>query len=401
MSIDFKLLVEQIIIEQFDINLPLKQYFTELLRFKPEYKLSIPEEINEEAFFFQLLDLAWRINYGSGYSSATDTEIARYRTFWPILDFLCEELFSSLNTKNNQDLKNLDVNLDLNTLLTKSGKPGINVNNILNLIQKLQTPQNYSIKNRRINAVKNSTNSLAGDKYKNSTPLNGVLEAIRVVKGYNENQVNDIMKFPRKYDLPATIKLTELMPIRRISQSLYLFYVNKLKNPLYTPIVQALIPELASLSVDQVNSAIDHSVGQSSPEVRSLQKDYEDFLNGKSKLLVKLVAESLTKEAISGTELAKRAAMMRQSSKTANISTTPSTTQNKQKTWKPTNQPIITTVKDFSQGMGTDQYVQDAYKDFYNSLTRGSVPTGWQTAGRVVKGILGGLQDLGSTLERI
>lgn len=399
-NIDFKYLVELLLTEQNVSEQSLYQYIINLLQTIPEYKLAIPNEINEETFVQNLIDLGWRIKYGTGYNSATNSEIARYRSFWPIVDFVIDVL-SNVKTR---DLKEIDFNQNLNTILTKIGKDNINVDTLVKTAQTLNAPNAYTIKDRRINDIKFSTGSLAGEGYKNKTPLNAVIDAIRVVKGYNENDVNDIMKFPRKYDLPATIKLTELMPIRRISQALYIFYVNKLKNSLYLNVLQTLVPEFANKNIEEITNIIDKSVGQTNPQSRSLQEDYINFLSGKSKLLVKLIQENIDNlTAVVLNELSRDeiAAGERRTYQDPNKQSLPQKSQTQQKSWKPTNTPLITTINDFKQGAGIDQQVEDAYNDFYNSLTKGSVPTKWQKTGNMFSSFLKGLEDIGSTLERL
>jgi hypothetical protein len=399
MAINFTTLVNSVILEQEQAKVPLTQYITNLLQSVPDYKLSIPENVNEEAFFSNLIDLAWRIKYGSGYSSATNTEIARYRTFWPIIDFLID----ILNSVTPRNLNEINLNQDLNALLTSNiAKPGVNVDTIKKSSEALKTPQSYNIKERRINDVKFSTGSLAGEGYKNKTPLNAVLDAVKVVKGYNEREVTDIMKYPRKYDLPASIKLQELMPIRKISQALYLFYVNKLKNPVYLPILQTLVPEFANIENEKIITAIDGSVGLQNPQNKTLQNDYEQFLNGKSKLLVKIVAESLQnkKNILNELSSADIAAGRRRTYSSSQNNTTTNNTATNSKTWKPTETPIVQTIKDFTQGTGMDQQVEDAYNDFYNSLRKGTTPSGWQKTGKFLGGLFKGLDDIGSALDR-
>jgi hypothetical protein len=400
MAINFTTLVNNIILEQEQTNIPITQYIIDLLKSVPEYKLSIPENVNEEVFFSSLIDLAWRIKYGTGYSSATNAEISRYRTFWPIVDFFID----ILNNVTTRNLNEINFNLDLNTLLSSNiAKTGANIETFKRASEALKTPQSYNIKERRINDVKFSTGSLAGEGYKNKSPLNAVLDAVKVVKGYNEREVADIMKYPRKYDLPASIKLQELMPIRKISQALYLFYVNKLKNPIYLPILQTLIPEFAGIENEKIITAIDGSIGLQNPQNRTLQNDYELFLNGKSKLLVKIVAESLQNRKnilneLSSADIA--AGRRRTYSRPQNNTNTNNTTANN-KTWKPTETPIVQTIKDFTQGAGIDQQVEDAYNDFYNSLTKGSTPSKWQKAGNMFSSFMKGLEDVGSALEKL
>ena len=397
-GINFEKLVREVVFEQTQSTQPLNQYLISLLQNVPEYKLAIPSNTDEETFFNTLVDLAWRVKYGTGYNSATNTEIARYRAFWPIVDFTVE----LLNNITTRDLKVVDFNQNLNEILTKIGKPGTNIDSIAKTAETLKSPQTYNIKERRISDVKFSTGNLAGEAYKNKTPLNAVLDAVRTVKGYNEKDVIDIMERPRKYDLPASIKLNELMPIRQIAQSLYLFYVNKLKNPLYVGVLQNLISELASKPMEEISNVIDKSVGQQTPQNRALQEDYINFINGKSKLLVKLVQESynsLNKKILNELSSADIAAGKRRTYQPEPKTQTAPRLQ-QQKTWKPTDKPIIGTINDFKQGAGIDQQVDDAYADFYNSLTKGTTPSGWQKAGKVIGGIFKGLEDIGSALDR-
>lgn len=406
-TINFTSLVQGIISEKLTGN-TFKEQLLNLLKSNQTYISSIPEEASEEQVLDSLFDLAWRINYGTGYNSAKNSEIARNRAFWPIIDFLTDVLSTALKSPR-EELKNLNINQPLENIITKQN---IDITSIINAAEKLSSPETYSLKNRRINDVKYSTANLAGEKYKNNTPLDGVLNATRAVKGYNENEVIDIMKHPRKYDLPASIKLNELLPIRRISQSLYLFYVNRLKSNLYTPILQTVIPEFANLTKEQINDIVDNSVGLTSPKNRSLQQDYEQFLNGKSRLLVKLIAESKLNfdnfysnivEDVPRSSWAPSAQTQPQvQQQTTQQSTQQSTQQtNTQKSWKPTNEPVIKSINDFKQGIGNDSQVEEAYLDFYNTLTKGTTPSGWQKAGNVAGTFLKSLDDIFSALGRV
>ena len=403
-SINFTKLVQNIISEKLTGN-TFKEQLLNLLRSNQTYISSIPDETSEEQVLDSLFDLAWRINYGTGYSSAKNSEIARNRAFWPIIDFLTDVLPNNLKNPR-EELKSLDINQPLENLVTKQN---VDINSLINAAEKLSSPETYSPKNRRISDVKYSTANLAGEKYKNNTPLDGVLNAIRVVKGYNENEVIDIMKHPRKYDLPASIKLIELLPIRRISQSLYLFYVNILKSALYTPTLQTLIPEFANLTKDQINDIIDNSVGLTGPKNRQLQQDYEQFLSGKSRLLVKLIAEnklnnfysSIIKEDVSPSSW--KPSAQRQAEPQDQQQQQQQTTQqvNTPKNWKPTNEPIIKSVSDFKQGIGNDSQVEEAYLDFYNTLTKGTIPSKLETTGKYVGTFFKGLDDIFSALGKI
>ena len=408
MAINFTKLVQNIISEKLTGN-TFEEQLLNLLRSNQTYISSIPDEASEEQVLDSLFDLAWRINYGTGYNSAKNSEIARNRAFWPIIDFLTDVLPNYLKNPR-EELKSLDINQPLENLVTKQN---VDINSLINAAEKLLSPETYSSKNRRISDVKYNTANLAGEKYKNNTPLDGVLNAIRVVKGYNENEVIDIMKYPRKYDLPASIKLNELLPIRRISQSLYLFYVNRLKSSLYTPTLQMLIPVFANLTKDQINDIIDNSVGLTGPKNRELQQDYEQFLNGKSRLLVKLIAEnklnfdnfysSIIEEDVNPSSWKPSAQNQPQTQPQPQQQTTQQTTQqtNTSKSWKPTNEPVIKSINDFKQGIGNDQQIEDAYTDFYNTLTKGTTPSGWQRAGSAFNSFLKGLEDIGDTLSKL
>jgi hypothetical protein len=399
MAINFELLVKSIVFEQVESTQPLSQYLAGLLQDIPDYKLAVPNNTNEEAFAGNLIELAWRIKYGTGYNSATNTEIARYRAFWPIIDFTIQ----LLNNITKRELKDINFNINLNDILTSTGKPGVDTNALIEVADSLKTPRTYNVKERRIADVKFSTGSLAGEAYKNKTPLDAVLDAIDTVKGYNKKEVTDIMERPRKYDLPASIKLNELMPIRRIAQSLYLFYVNKLKNPLYFTVLQSLIPELASKTMEEISNIIDKSVGQQTPQNQDLQEDFINFIKGKSKILVNLVQESvinkLNKKFLNELSSAEIAAGGRRTYQ--GVVPQNQKQQTREKTWKPTDKPIIKNINDFKQGPGIDQQIEDAYTDFYNTLTKGTTPSGWQKAGSALNTLFRGLDSIGDTLSRL
>ena len=62
---------------------------------------------------------------------------------------------------------------------------------------------------------------------------------------------------------------------------------------------------------------------------------------------------------------------------------------------------LIKNINDFKQGPGIDQQIEDAYTDFYNTLTKGTTPSGWQKAGSALNTLFKGLDSIGDTLSRL
>ena len=149
-----------------------------------------------------------------------------------------------------------------------------------------------------------------------------------------------------------------------------------------------------------------------SPQNRKLQEDYIQFLNGNSKILVQLVAGENFSYLVSNIlwEDQRVPSPYNQRQTDSNTQQQTQTTQQQTQTTqepqakplKSTNTPFIRTIGDFNKsGYSGDQNVARAYQTFYNYLTKGTTPSGWQRAGSAFNSFLKGLEDIGDTLNKL
>lgn len=430
MPIKISSLVENVLTEaRFDAT-TLKQYIVNLLQNNTNYNLALRDaQTNATSKFDELKNYAIGF-YRTGIYT-TQEDLIENRAFWPIIDFLAMHVFPIFRAKPNEFERALTQKTVAELMKDIPGTE--QQGSFYEKLNNLSNPNTYQITSPNINKIRSGPKKLADLRYKNETPMNGILNAIKYIGGFKEKEVIDILKYPRSYDMPGKITKRELEAIQNISEALYFFYTDRIKHPTYLGILKTMIPEFRNSSEQQIEAVIDASVGLPNPQNRALQNDYEQFLNGQSKFLVQLTEEGLKinandvlNEIMSGAGLAtlrqdyqaaSQKAPQPQPGKFTNTFTggknlghmssqqqaqqqTQQTTQQPhaeepQKTVKPTNTPFIRSIQDFSRpGYNGDQRVQNAFSDFFNFLTRGTEPTagekvakGFDVAGRAVKGL--------------
>lgn len=392
----FEDLVKQVLFEAVDENSTIKNYIVRLFNTIPDYRQALMGA-NAEQKFDELITIATGLNKPGQYT--VEDQLISNSAFLPVIDFLSQNVYPIQKNINDSV-----TNTAINNLKTNQA-------NFVTKLQTLETPNTYIPSNNKILRLTNAKKNLAGMKYQSKNPLNGVVDAVKEMGGYNIKEVTDILQFPRKYENPASVKLTELKAVRDISEALYFFYTTRIKTPDYFSVIKTVIPELQNQSDEQIDNIIDNSIGMQPPQNRKLQEDYIQFLNGNSKILVQLVAgenfsylvSNILREDVNPSSWKPSAQQQTQTQQTnLNPQQQTQTTQEPQtKPLKPTNTPFIRTIADFNRpGYNGDQKVANAYQTFYNYLTKGTTPSGWQKAGKIFSGILKGLDDVGSALER-
>jgi hypothetical protein len=394
----FDKLIKHVLFEAVDENSTVKDYIVRLFNTIPDYRQALMG-INAEQKFDEIVTIATGLNKPGQYT--VEDQLLSNNAFLPVIDFLSQNVYpiqKNITTSVN--------NTTINTLKT-------NQNNFVTKLQTLENPNTYIPTNNKILRLTNAKKNLAGMKYQSKTPLNGVLDAVKEIGGYDIRTVTDILQYPRKYETPASVKLTELKAVRDISEALYFFYTTRIKTPDYLPVIKTIMPELQNQNDEQIENIIDNSVGMQSPQNRKLQDDYIQFLNGNSKILVQLVAgesfsllvSKILQEDVPASSWKPSAQRQNQTQQQVNTNTQQQsqTTQTPQyKSLKPTNIPFIRTINDFNRpGYNGDQNVARAYNVFYTYLTKGTTPSGWQTAGKIFSGILQGLDDIGSAMGKL
>jgi hypothetical protein len=390
----FEELVKHFLFVDVDPNSTIKYYIIRLFNTIPEYQQALMK-VDAEQKFNELVAISTGINKPGQYT--VEEQLISNSAFLPVIDFLSQNVYpieKNIGTSVATAINNLKTNQD----------------NFVVKLQTLETPNTYIPTNNKILRLFTAKKSLAGMKYQSKTPLNGVIDAVKEIGGYNINEVTDILQHPRKYETPASVKLVELKAIREISEALYFFYLERLKTPNYISVVKGVIPELQNQSDEQIENIIDNSIGTQSPQNRKLQDDYIQFLNGNSKILVQLVAgENLNLTALITNILQEDVApsswkpsaqqQNQQPPQNQQQPATPQQTQPQNKPLTPTNTPFIRTIQDFSRpGYNGDKNVEKAYQVFYTYLTKGTVPSGWQTAGNVAKGALDVISNIAGAL---
>lgn len=405
----FDELVKQALLEAVDENITIKNYIVRLIETISDYRQALGSKTSEQ-LFNELVTQATGLHTSRGYT--TRESLIEYSAFLPIIDFLATNVYLQAALKDRAaNVIFTAVNKTIEEF--KKGMPVVGEQTkFLAQLNALTAPTSYVISNADIKKAITAKKSLAGMKYQSKTPLNGVIDAVKEIGGYNIKEVTDILQYPRKYENPASIKLNELKAVRDISEALYFFYIGRIKTPDYLSVIKTIIPELQNQSDEQIENVIDNSIGTQSPQNRKLQEDYVQFLNGNSKILVQLVAgesfsllvSNILQEDVPASSWKPSAQQQNQTQQQTNSDSQeqPQTTQEPQpKPLKPTNTPFIRTISDFNRpGYSGDQNVARAYQVFYNYLTKGTTPSGWQKAGKVLGGFIKGLEDIGSALER-
>jgi hypothetical protein len=396
----FEDLVKQVLFEAVDENSTIKNYIVRLFNTNPDYRQALMGA-NAEQKFDELITIATGLNKPGQYT--VEDQLISNSAFLPVIDFLSQNVYP-IQKNINDTVTNAAIN-DLKT----------NQANFVTKLQTLEIPNTYIPSNNKILRLTNAKKSLAGMKYQSKTPLNGVIDAVKEMGGYNIREVTDILQYPRKYEIPASIKLNELKAVRDISEALYFFYITRIKTPDYISVIKTIIPELQDQSDEEVENIIDNSIGIQSPQNRKLQDDYIQFLQGNSKILVQLVAgenfsyviSNILQEDVNPSSWKPSAQQQTQTQQT-NLNTqqqsgqhyqTQTTQEPQARPLKSTNTPFIRTIGDFNKsGYSGDQNVARAYQTFYNYLTKGTTPSGWQRAGSAFDSILKSLEDIGGTL---
>lgn len=393
----FDKLIKLVLFEAIDESSTIKEYIVRLFNTIPDYRQALMG-INAEQKFDEIVAIATGLNKPGQYT--VEDQLLSNNAFLPVIDFLSQNVYPiQKNINTSATSTTIDV------LKTKQ-------NNFVTKLQTLETPNTYIPSNNKILRLTNAKKNLAGMRYQSKTPLNGVLDAVKEIGGYNIKTVTDILQYPRKYETPASVKLTELKAVRDISEALYFFYTTRIKTPDYLSVIKTVIPELQNQNDEQIENIINNSIGMQSPQNRKLQDDYIQFLNGNSKILVQLVAgesfsllvSKILQEDVPASSWKPSAQQQNQQQTNTNTQQQSQTTQQKPeaKPLKPTNTPFISSISDFNRpGYNGDQNVARAYNTFYTYLTKGTTPSGWQTAGKIFSGILQGLDDISSSMGKL
>jgi hypothetical protein len=402
---------EKLVIEAINENSTVRGYILDLLRNVPDYRQAL-EDSSPETKLQQIVTMATGLNRPGQYT--VEDQLVANSAFLPIIDFLSQDMWSiskSIFKNDFQTAINTPVQDVKSSMQKAAGTAGIT--NFIDKLNSLQTPGTYTPTNNKILRLLTPTRTLAGMKYKANTPLEGVLGAVREVGGYNLKDVTDVMYYPRKYEAQASIKTEELRAIRNISEALYFYYIERIKSPNYISLLKTTVPELQNKTDDQIQGLIDGSVGFQSPQNNTIQNDYIQFLNGKSRFLVKFIEENfqhfvtdILSEIMSGAGMA---SLRRQNAEPVSqpspqtqkfsntytggknlghVSSQQQQTQQaptpQSKELKPTSTPLIQKIDDFNQrGYMGDRNVAQAYNLFYTYLSRGTAPT---TSQKIAKG---------------
>lgn len=408
--LEFEKLVKQVLFEAVDEGASIKKHIESLIDTISDYRQALGSKSTEQ-LFNELITQATGLHTSRGYT--TRESLIEYSAFLPIIDFLATNVYLQAALKDRAaNVLSTAVNKTIGEFKNNIQVVGEQTRFITQL-NALSVPTSYVPSNVDIKKATTAKKSLAGMKYQSKTPLNGIIDAVKEMGGYNTREVTDILQYPRKYETPASIKLNELKAVRDISEALYFFYITRIKTPDYISVIKTIIPELQDQSDEEVENIIDNSIGMQSPQNRKLQDDYIQFLQGNSKILVQLVAgenfsyivSNLLQEDQPASSWKPSAQQQTQTQTQQQVNTqqqSQPSQQQKTKPLKPTNTPFIRTIGDFNKsGYSGDQNVARAYQTFYNYLTKGTTPSGWQKAGSAFNSFLKGLEDIGDTLNKL
>jgi hypothetical protein len=338
MAINFKLLVESLLTEQFDPNKTFKDNIEAVLKHVYPDTLLAGGNVNRNDLYSKFF-----VNYGANIQSGGSTYVSddflrSNRFFWPVIDIGNRILYSLNNNKN------LYINLVSNTqtfdqFITANIQDPNAINQIKQDIETIINdfknipagrPQEYThFTSYRLNKLNTDLSQLTIQRYNGLTVLNAITE-IALLRGIKDKTlIEKVLSYPVDY-LTGSTMIPEKFDseIVNIGGVLLTYYKNTLQS--------------TGIPADQLNT-----VGTTSGANTQYGKEYLAFIKGSSTL------------------------------------------------------PVFQNIKKLGDLQSAAPNVYAKIQEYTLYIKRGDKPSIWQKAGKAFAGALKGLEDIGSTLERM
>jgi len=413
MSFNFDTLVKELLTEQVDLSTNILQAITDLFnsRFRnaPEYDLS------------QLAKIAGDLSKG-GYGAVRNSTLNTMRPYWPYIDIFS---FIGRNYLDNidklKDLSVLDKSIEdfLRTEKKITAAPDADVTGqpaeIQNMgrvlgdkIASLSVPDSYQYTADRIITLNRATNSIIITRFQDMSPVEAIRSITKEVGGYDVAKIDDILFYPVTYDLPTSIDLPELEPIRNISTGLLALYRAIYRKNLEA--IKPFLPENIKNKTDKdIQNLVDKSAGVKSAENREIQQDYINFVNGKSKFIQQAVEEppKPTGESFESlinsilTEVTLPSQPGTPTSKPMGQTTRPEA-PSAQQSASTSTEPFIKNIKDLGDTTVPEaQMVYEILLNYFNSIKKGTRPSAGQVLKQVGTDLFQGALGIADELSKL
>jgi len=372
MSINFKLLVEAL------LNENLKKDLTDGIN--PNVSQNPLLMASEEAV---------KILKSSGANYVKVDTLLGFKPLWPLIDTTAFIFKTLLDYKL---IKTIDVNTARN-FVADLNDPQVNtvddfivngntvqINDLTNAFQGnpqkeqaflkvLQDRVDYLKNNRtnyrdyflvRLKQLNDKTQMLAAEQYLPSTPYSGLTQLLKEYGGYDMRLVDNIIKYPgeTKFTQKSNIEGPVMVSVVEISKLMLVFYREYITEA-DAAIKQALVQKIGVADDSELIIAVNNSAGKLTAPNKIIQQDYNNFVQGKSQFILEM-----------------------------------------SNTGVQTNKPLIGKIGDFQGLTDTGQEVFQAYLHLFNNIKKGTFPSKWQIAGKIVGSVTQGLEDIGSALAR-
>jgi hypothetical protein len=368
MAINFELLVESLLTESLQNDLISKV---------PQGASSQNTPLKDAA------EWALKILKSSGQSYLKVDTLLAVKPLWPLIDTLAYIFKSLLDNKIiptlndvfvNEFLNNLK-NSNVNTIVDYFANSNISSQTILkafnnntnseqqfydNLQAKIDDYKTNANNYRnwflpRLKQMQDKTQIIAAEKYLPLTPYNGLTQLLKEYGGYDMRLVDNILKYPAetKFTQQSNIEGPVMGSVIEIAKLLLVFYRDYFINA-DSNIKQTLIQTVGVADENALIAATNNSAGKLTASNKVLQQDFINFIQGNSKLIL-----------------------------------------------DPTTQKsLIEKINDFQGLTNTGQEIFQSFLYVFNNIKKGTVPSKWQVANKMLSDFTKGLEDIGSALER-
>jgi len=190
MAINFKLLVESLLTEQFD---PSKTFQENV---KLVLKLVYPNADIDKLYNIYFFQYGADIQAGGG-SYKSDDSLRKERFFWPVID-IGNRVLNAVNSDKNIFLGLKQENQPMSNSVAKQHIQYIE--DILNDFENIKKPENYThFTNYRLNKLNADLSQLTVQKYNNLTVLKAITE-IALQRGIKDKSlIEKVLSYPVDY----------------------------------------------------------------------------------------------------------------------------------------------------------------------------------------------------------